>query len=176
MLGAVIASKEALSKTIDRIGRQYGVEPALIKATIEVESNWDINAKRYEAHKGDASWGLMQLLLETGRWILKDNNLTIPQLVAPETNITAGTKYLKYQLDRYNGNVADAIAAYNAGSAKKNAQGVYTNQEYVNKVYGRYVVNKNLERFQITPSPSGDSMMYATAALVGLGLVAAMSR
>lgn len=175
MLGVVLASKEALSKTIDRIGKQYGVEPALIKSTIEVESNWDVNAKRYEVHKGDASWGLMQLLLETGRWILKDNNLTISQLVAPETNITAGTKYLKYQLDRYNGNIADAIAAYNAGSAKKNAQGVYINQEYVNKVYGRYVVNKNLERFQTTPE-SDNTMLYATTALIGIGLVAAMSR
>ena len=114
------------------MGKKYGVEPALIKAHIKQESNWDVNASRYEVNKGDASWGLMQLLLATARQVLNDPNLTTTQLIQPRTNIEAGTKFISQNLNRW-GNMRDAIAAYNAGSPRIGKDGQYVNQDYVTK-------------------------------------------
>lgn len=146
MLGALIVSTQTLNPIIKEMSVKYNVPEALIKAIIQVESNWDVNASRYEANLNDSSWGLMQVLLKTARDILKKPNLTISELINPRTNIEAGTAYLSYQLKRYNGNITDAIAAYNAGSAKFNpVTKMYSNQSYVNKVYGNYIMYKGQE-------------------------------
>lgn len=148
MLGAVTISMATLDSIIREVGYKYSVEPALIKATIKVESNWDVNASRYEASMKDTSWGLMQVLLNTGRYILKNPKLTISQLIQPKMNIEAGTAYLAYQLKRYRGSILDAIAAYNAGSAKQNPiTRIYSNQGYVNKVYSNYVTYRTSDIF-----------------------------
>lgn len=171
MLGAVILSMSTLDPIILEVGQKYGVEPALIKAHIKAESNWDVNASRFEAHKTDASWGLMQLMLATAREILGNPGLTITQLIQPRTNIEAGTKYIAKQLKRYNGNVKSAIAAYNAGSAKFKSDGTYFNQPYVDKV------EKNLEMyrklgFAVASEdfvPTGDNAATYIYIAVGLG-------
>ncbi|MEM4360120.1 MAG: transglycosylase SLT domain-containing protein [Candidatus Bilamarchaeaceae archaeon] len=146
MLGAVLVSESTLEPIIREMSNKYNVPIPLIKAVIKVESNWDINASRYEANIKDASWGLMQVLLGTARDILKKPNLTISELQQPRTNIEAGTAYLAYQLKRYNGSIPDAISAYNAGSSKFNpVTRTYGNQSYVNKVYGYYIVYRGSE-------------------------------
>ena len=119
MLGAVTLSTASLNAVIDTSASRNGVEPSLIKAFIQAESNWDVNASRYEPHLKDSSWGLMQVLLKTAKWMLGDDTITISKLVTPKVNIEAGTRYIKYQLNKYGGNVKDAIAAYNAGKARK---------------------------------------------------------
>ncbi len=147
MLGAVVLSPQTLDPIINEMGQKYRVDPALIKAHIKTESNWDVNASRFEAHKGDASWGLMQLLLVTARHILNDPNLTTTGLINPRVNIEAGTKYLAQQIARYKGIVPDAIAAYNAGSArfkKPPKEYEYINQDYVDKVWKNYSIYKSL--------------------------------
>ena len=50
----------------------------------------------------------MQLVPKTGRWMGANN------LMNPVQNIAAGTKYLRYLSDRFNGNETNIIAAYNA--------------------------------------------------------------
>lgn len=151
MLGAVKISTASLNPIIDEMASKYMVPAALIRATITVESNWDVNASRYETGMKDASWGLMQILLETAKETLKRPNLTISELLEPRTNIEAGTAYLSKQLKRYSGSISDAIAAYNAGTAKFNpVTRMYMNQSYVNKVYGNYVVEKGKEMFTTT--------------------------
>jgi len=171
MLGAVKVTTESLLPLMEKISFQYGVEPALMRAFITVESNWDINASRYEAHLNDTSWGLMQILLSTGKWILGDSSLTISKLIQPEVNLSAGTKYIRYLLDKYNGNVADSISAYNAGSPRKTSSGIYVNQAYVNKVYGYYVVYKTVGIFS-SPVKTVGVGGIATLGLIGLiGLV-----
>ena len=62
----------------------------------------------------------------------------------------------------------DAIAAYNAGSAKKNENGVYINNAYVQAVYGNYVMYKTLES---VASPA--TVSVGLAAIIGVGLVLA---
>ena len=168
MLGAVKVGVDTIEPIIEYMSNLYGVPTALIKATIKQESNWNVSASRFEAHKTDASWGLMQVLLATAKEILGNSDLTITQLMNPKTNIEAGTKYLAKQLKRYNGDLMSAIAAYNAGSAKKDANGVFTNNAYVQAVYGNYVMYQTLESIA-TPAGVGIGL----AALVGVGLVLA---
>lgn len=138
MLGAVVLSQATLSPIIQEMSNKYNIEPAWIKAHIKVESNWDVNASRFEAHKGDASWGLMQLLLTTAREVLGNPNLTTTQLIQPRNNIEAGTKFLSQLRSRF-GNMRDAVAAYNAGSPRLDSTGrQYVNQDYVDKVTNAY--------------------------------------
>ena len=149
MLGAVILSPERLEPIINEMAQKYGIDPAWVKAHIKAESNWDINASRFEAHKGDASWGLMQVLLKTAQEVLGDPNLTTTQLINPRVNIEAGAKFLSQLWSRF-GNMRDAIAAYNAGSPRLNAQGKYVNQNYVDKV------TKNYDRYKALGTTAGD--------------------
>lgn len=175
MLGAVVLSPESLEPIIKEMSQKYSIPEAWIKATIKQESNWDINASRFEAHKGDASWGLMQLLLTTARGVLGDPNLTTTQLINPRVNIEAGTKFLSQLWGRF-GNMRDAIAAYNAGSPRLTAQGKYVNQDYVDKV------TKNYERYKALGTTAGNVAINVEEAvtspesipiyaLLGIGLV-----
>lgn len=184
MLGAVVLSPATLDPIISEMGTKYNVEPALIKAHIKQESNWDVNASRFEAHKNDASWGLMQLLLATAKEVLGNPNLTITQLIQPRVNIEAGTKFIAYNLRRF-GNMRDAIAAYNAGSPRLNAQGKYVNQEYVDRVTKNYEVYKSLGTSRVAEVAidtavtleSPDMMpMYIIGGFGALGLVVLMSK
>lgn len=59
---------------------------------------------------------------------------TINHLMKPEINLTIAAYYIKYQLDRYDGNLDCAIAAYNAGSCNFNKKGLIKNRKYVAKV------------------------------------------
>jgi len=144
MLGAVALSPATLDPIIDEMGRKYNIEPALIRGIIKQESNWDVNASRFEAHKTDASWGLMQVMLSTARSVLNNPNLTTTQLIQPRVNIEAGTKLMAENWNRW-GNISDAIAAYNAGSPRLNPKtGKYVNSDYVTKVLANWEKYKKL--------------------------------
>lgn len=179
MLGAVVLSPSTLEPIINEMAAKYNVEPALIKAHIKQESNWDVNASRFEAHKGDASWGLMQLLLSTAREVIGNSALTTTQLIQPRTNIEAGAKFIA-QLQRRFGNMRDAIAAYNAGSPRIDPKtNKYVNQEYVDRVTKNYEIYKAMgtgviaEAAIATVEAVSDPMMsyYMLAGIGVLGLV-----
>lgn len=170
MLGAVVVSSDTLTPLVTKVAGQYGVDPALVKGIIQKESRWDVNASRYEAHLNDSSWGLMQVLLKTAKWILGNDKLTISDLINPETNVSAGTKYIGSLLKQY-GNIRDAIAAYNAGSPKRNKDGTYVNQSYVDDVYRNYMMYKTLG-FPLTEKTAAIGI-GSLAALVAVGLIVA---
>lgn len=173
MLGAVTLSTASLNAVIDDSAMRNGVEPALIKAFIQVESNWDVNASRYEPHLKDSSWGLMQVLLKTAKWMLGDDTLTISKLVTPKVNIEAGTKYIKYQLNKYGGNVKDAIAAYNAGKVRKLQDGSYKNQKYVDKVHRLYLQYRTGK--PVSAGFGGNTLLIAAASLAAGAAVFALA-
>jgi len=79
-----------------------------------------------------ASYGICQLMYPTAVGL--GFNGEPEDLYNPEENIKLGCRMLWKQLKRYNGNVEDAVAAYNAGSARKRADGLYSNQQYVTTV------------------------------------------
>lgn len=89
-----------------------------ILAVIEIESSFDPRAYRAEPHLGDASRGLMQLLLSSARD--REPGVTSEALYDPATNIRLGVAHLEWTYDYLAGRrqgigKADAIAAYNAG-------------------------------------------------------------
>jgi soluble lytic murein transglycosylase-like protein len=90
---------------IIKASQTYNVEVALIKAVIMAESSYN---PRAVSHRG--AQGLMQLMPTTAKW------LGVHDSFDPELNIDGGVRYLRRLLDRFDGDVRLALAAYNAGS------------------------------------------------------------
>lgn len=139
---------------VQAASRATSVPFPLIKAVIAAESAFNPRAIRREAPRpslpptpdfpqgGDASLGLMQLLVRTARGLGYTG--TIEGLYDPLTNISLGTRLLRQNLDRAGGRVSDAISAYNGGFRPSLGfgstlpTGQYGNQEYVSRVLGYY--------------------------------------
>jgi soluble lytic murein transglycosylase len=91
---------------IQQIARQHGVSPGLITAVMRTESGFNRAAV---SPKG--AGGLMQLMPATAA------ALGVVDRFDPRENVRGGVRHLRYLLDRYQGSVALALAAYNAGEA-----------------------------------------------------------
>ena len=91
------------------------LDPALIAAVIYRESKF-----RDQTSPAGAK-GLMQILPSTAHFIARKSGGTEFEqgdLANPQINISYGSWYLRYLLDRYDGNTVAAVAAYNAGHAR----------------------------------------------------------
>jgi soluble lytic murein transglycosylase-like protein len=94
----------AFDPIIADVSARYRIDRALVKAVIRAESGFQPHAV---SRKG--ARGLMQLMPETALMH------GVRNLHEPSQNIEAGVQHLRMLLDRYNGNVPLALAAYNAG-------------------------------------------------------------
>jgi soluble lytic murein transglycosylase len=136
LLGAVVATAIAVPALIapfadkavqevtlplrhDDIIRQQaeekGLDPSLIAAVIYTESRF----RDQTSHAG--AKGLMQLMPSTADYIARKSGGTAfvqGDLATPQINIAYGSWSLRYLLDRYDGSVVLALAAYNAGEGK----------------------------------------------------------
>lgn len=112
---------------IVQAAKDQGIEPALVKAVVHVESAFDPKAR---SPKG--AMGLMQLMPQTAR------RFGVSDAYAPEENLAGGAKYLKWLIARYSGNLILVLAAYNAGEAVvdrlRNIPPYRETQNYVRKV------------------------------------------
>lgn len=111
----------------------------LLNAICNVESNQKIQAITWN-DGGTPSLGLCQIKLSTAR-MLGFGGSAEALWKDPHINIYWAGKYLKYQLNRYHGNIDKAIAAYNAGIHRTNKKGLTKNRRYV------YRVNRAWEEF-----------------------------
>ena len=132
---------------------KYEVDPVLVAAIVEVESAFEIDAR---SPRGAV--GLMQLRPATGRWMGARN------LFDPGQNIDAGTRYLKYLEERFDGDLRTQLAAYNAGEGTVRRYGGVPpypeTRSYIRKVLERYERRSSeLEQFHrrhLEQDPPGD--------------------
>jgi len=121
---------------IEEASEMFRLPKELIKAVITVES-----AGKFEAKSKAGAKGLMQLMDETAK------ELGVTNSFEPRQNIIGGSMYLRKMLDKYNGNLQLALAAYNAGPGNvdkyKGIPPFRETENYVVKVQNYY--NKFLE-------------------------------
>lgn len=133
---AVSIDSAGYDQDISRIGRRYQIDPPLIKAIIHTESDFD-----HRAVSRRGAQGLMQLMPETAR------DLRVGNPFNPRENIDGGTRYLRWLLDSFNGDLILSLAAYNAGPGLVSRTGgvpkIAETRQYVNKVLKRYKAYKS---------------------------------
>lgn len=103
------------SELILKYSDEYDLEPAFVAGVISTESKFNPDAVSRAGARG-----LMQVMPETGAEIAESlgEPFSPDNLFDPETSIRYGCFYLRQQLDRFDGNKAVTLAAYNAGPNK----------------------------------------------------------
>lgn len=117
------------SAVIAQLSVLYDLPPALIEALVWQESRWQENAVSPAGARG-----LTQLMPATARELGVNPD-------DPIANLTGGARYLRQQLNRFNGDLGRALAAYNAGPGRVISAGgiprIRETQNYVASIIGR---------------------------------------
>ncbi len=126
------ADKSHIKDLISKISKQHGVDEKLVNAVIKQESGY--NPKSKSTAGGQV---LMQLMPATAK------SLGVNDPYNPVQNIDGGVRYLKNMMEKYNGNVVLALAAYNSGPGNVDKyDGVppfRETQNYVKNVLANYL-------------------------------------
>jgi soluble lytic murein transglycosylase len=106
------------SETLQAKALREGLDPALVAALVCQESTFDAGAVSRAGARG-----LMQVLPRTGRTLARALRVrySTKALHDPATSLTFGTRYLRQLMDRFDGRVERALAAYNAGPERVEA-------------------------------------------------------
>lgn len=119
----------AYSGKIAELAHRFDLSPALLEAVVWQESRW-----RADAVSPVGARGLAQLMPGTARELGVDPS-------DPFANLEGGARYLRQQLDRFDGDIERALAAYNAGPGRVERAGgipaIRETQLYVAAIIGR---------------------------------------
>jgi soluble lytic murein transglycosylase-like protein len=119
----------AYSAAVEQLAEAHQISPVLLEALVWQESRW-----RAGARSPAGAIGLAQLMPGTARDLGVDPR-------DPNANLAGGARYLRQQLDRFNGDVERALAAYNAGPGRVLRAGgiprITETQSYVRSIVDR---------------------------------------
>jgi soluble lytic murein transglycosylase-like protein len=122
----------AIDALVQEAAAQNGLDPCLILSIMRAESSYNRTAVSVKG-----AMGLMQLMPETAA------RFGVKNIFDPRENVLGGTKYLRWLLDRFSGDVRLALAGYNAGEGAVEFYGhrippFLETQNYVRIIYSRY--------------------------------------
>lgn len=136
--GSMTERKAQLQPLIEKYSTQYNVDKRLINSLIKQESGFNPAAK---SHAG--AMGLMQLMPATAKTLGVTNPMDAAQ------NLEGGIRHFSNLMIHYNGNIPNALAAYNAGmGAVKKYGGIppyKETQNYVKSILSMYLKEKNTQ-------------------------------
>lgn len=142
---------------IDEVCEKYKVDPDLVRAVIQVESAYKINAL-----SPAGAIGLMQLMPGTAQ------RFGVKEIYNPNENIDGGVKYLRFLLDLFEDDLPLVVAAYNAGEgAVQRFQGIpryKETQNYVRKVLTLYGKTDYIATQKLKPQPPKTIYRYTDSA------------
>ena len=123
------ALPETYRAKVLELSARFDLSPTLIEALVWQESRW-----RHGAVSPKGAQGLAQLMPGTARELGVDPS-------DPFANLEGGARYLRQQIDRFDGDLEKALAAYNAGPGRVEKAGgiprIRETQEYVAAIMGR---------------------------------------
>ncbi|HUT02642.1 MAG TPA: transglycosylase SLT domain-containing protein [bacterium] len=125
------------SDQVERMSKAHNVQPAIVYAIIREESRFQV-----ESVSSSAARGVMQLIAPTATHVAQSlglDDLTLEQLYVPKTNIELGVAYLRRLLDRFDGRLVFALAAYNGGPGNvqrwlKTCPSTVEDEEFINMI------------------------------------------
>lgn len=128
----ISSGNAAVDAIVHEAAALHGLDPCLVFSVMRAESGFN----RMAVSPKGAS-GLMQLMPETAA------RFGVKNIFDPRENILAGAKYLRWLLNRFNGDVRLALAGYNAGEGAVEFYGLRVppfseTQNYVRIIYSRY--------------------------------------
>jgi soluble lytic murein transglycosylase-like protein len=120
-----------IDRLISAAAKKHGVDPNLVKAVVQAESNFDP-----QSTSSVGAMGLMQLMPGTA------SELGVTNAYDARQNVDGGTRYLKRLLVKYNGDVKRALAAYNWGPGNVDRKGTSRlpseTRTYIKRVMGNW--------------------------------------
>ncbi len=128
----ITSGNSSVDAIVYEAASQTGLDPCLIFSVMRAESGFNPAAI---SHKGAS--GLMQLMPATA------SRFGVKNIFDARENIHAGSRYLRWLLDRFNGDLRLALAGYNAGEGAVEFYGLrippfLETQNYVRIIYARY--------------------------------------
>jgi len=159
------------SDLIYKAARRHAVNPHVVAAVIEAESDFQPKAKSRAG-----ACGLMQLLPETAR---RFGLMRKRDLFNPAKNIEAGVRYIGWLTQRFGGDLARVVAAYNAGEGAVDRFGgvppFQETQSYLRRIYGTLGLSSLISAILPPPPqavfPAAGETLAATAPMAPMAVL-----
>lgn len=130
---------EVLILAFTVVTQTFNLPPGLLSALCHTESNHRTHVVNVGDGNGN-SLGVCQVQILTAKTLGFKG--TEKQLMDPTINVYYSGKYLRKQLNRYDGDIRKAVAAYNSGTYYESKKGFAVNQKYVNLVFRAWSARK----------------------------------